>query len=218
MTRPVFRYTALPSALLLFSLTRPACAQNGDATAVYFPKSATINTVVRGTARIGYATLDDFHNLTNPTSPTVRLVAGGKLLRQMTVRNHSVVLMSGGSVAESVVSVDTSAITISGGSIGKDILAFDNSTINVRGGSAGGSYQARFSGTINLYGTGLKAARIRTDAALQGSSGPIGPYTLYTLSGRLSDGTGVNGKALYIEEKGGAKFALHNAPAPALHP
>lgn len=218
MARSIFRYTVLSAALSLFGLTHPACAQNGDTTAVYFPNNATIKGVVSGTARVGYATTGDFKNLTHPTSPTVSLVKGGSLRRQLTVRNHSTVDMSGGSVAESVVSVETSTINISGGSVGKDVIAFDNSTINVRGGSIQGGFQARFSGTINLYGTGLKAARVKADAILTTATGTSGPYTLYTLSGKLSDGANLSGKTLYVEEARGAKFALHNAATLAPRP
>ena len=122
-----------------------------------------------------------------PSSPTVDLVSGGSIGGDVTVYNSSV-------------------LNISGGSIGGNAFAEDNSTINITGGSIFGDYYAVNHGALNFYGTGLSDVLTDPNAS--------GIYSQYALSGKLTDGTGVNGKSVYIEKGSPATFTLNNAAVP----
>ena len=177
---------------------------------VFLTHDATIKSKVNGGVKVGYATQSDYKSLQHPASPTVSLVSGCSVLKRVAVGSHSTVNIRGGSVAGIVAAGESAVINISGGSMADNVSAFDNSTINIRGGRIAGALKAYKGGTLNLFGTGLSKT-----VNIQGTF-----YCEYTLSGKLQDGTSINGKIATVEYGSGAKLNLINTPAinaPAAH-
>lgn len=194
------RTTSAFGILALLALTHHASAQD-----FFFPNDATINYVVPGTAFVGYADLTGLNTSTNGTSPTVSLVTGGDIQVNLGVTNSSIVNITGGSVGKNLSIGDESTVNLSGGNIGGSISTFQNSTLNLSGGSiASPNLLIKGHSSLHLFGIGL------TDT-LDGLSGP---YTHYTLSGQLSDGSDVTGKNLYVATAMGASFTITNAAVP----
>ncbi len=114
--------------------------------------------------------------------------------------DHSTVTVSGGEMME-LDAAGYSTLTVTGGRIdnrqtafnkyGPCLTASDRSVVNLRGGHIAGSLKANDSSTLNLYGTGLNKT-VKDANTLSG-------YSLYTLSGKLSDGTDITGKLLYVK-------------------
>lgn len=223
MIQPTVRHAALSAALFLLGLTRVARAQDA-----YYTKNAVIKSSVDRCVFVGFATYGDI-NKKNPTSPTVSLVNGGSILSNFFAYNSSKVTISGGTVFGSLYAWHNSRFTLSGGSISGDLNAYtastitisggntqgnlealDSSIVNLRGGSIAGYLHVTDSSTLNLFGLGLSKTLVNPNAAL---SGAPGRYVQYTLSGKLSDGTSINGKALYMQKDSKVKLTFNNTAA-----
>ncbi len=207
---------AAVAALALLALTHTARAQ-----VACFPRDAVISRDIPGEVNIGYASMNNQAALKNRTSPSVKMT-GGKVSGAVFVWNRSTLLVSAGTLAGTVNAQDNSKITLSGGSASGDLEAQANSIVEVRGGSVyrlyakdhgtlnlrGGSIAEIYiedHGTINIYGTGLSKKSV--DSHSQGM------LAKYVLSGKLTDGTSINGKMLLVPERDGAKVNLINTPA-----
>ncbi len=127
-------------------------------------------------------------------------VSDGSIGGSLSAAGTSRVIVSGGSVGNALSAYDSSRLTISGGITGA-VFAYDASVVNFRGGIVNGDLNALNGSVINVYGTELKA--VLTNPNVNGSK-------RYTLSGKLTDGTSVNGKFLYVQNGGSAKFTLIN--------
>lgn len=222
--------------LLIWIVSLLLCCYTGVEADTYFPTDATINYEVFDYAIIGQdATGNNF-------SPTVNLILGGSVDGLLQSYNGSVVKMSGGSIDSGVITNDNSGFTMSGGSVNSlvyalnssalkisggtitdavqvqddttlvmsggnvslDLMASGNSLVNLSGGRFGGDFFAFDSSTINFRGSNL------TDQLNSVMDG----YSDYTLSGKLLDGTSLNGKHLYVQTDTGASFQLLTAPIP----
>ena len=154
-------------------------------------------------------------------------INGGSIGKELVVYGGSTLTISSGSIGDSVLGNDSSTINVTGGSIADGLYASDSSTVNLRGGSVAAGLLAEKRGVFNISGgqlgkkiiaddnsalnfLGVGLSKTLTDAAtsLGGKS-----YSLYTLSGKLRDGTSVNGKLVLVQNKSGAKITLTNAPA-----
>ena len=71
------------------------------------------------------------------------------------------------------------------------LIVLENSIVNLHGGSINGSLKVSDSGTLNVYGTDLSKTLVDANAG-EG-------YSLYKLSGILSDGFSLDGKLVYIK-------------------
>ncbi len=136
--------------------SQPVAAQDQ-----YYPVNATINSVVYGYARVGYANQSDYLNGLNGTSPTVSLVAGSYVEQYLYTFNSSVLNIAGPTSGSMVIPVDNSTVNLSSGVVA-DIEAVDGSTLNVTGGSVSYYTRAENSASVNvsggqLNGNGLNA-------------------------------------------------------------
>ena len=148
----------------------------------------------------------------------------GLVSSYMTADSNSTVNFSGGTVQSFLQGVGSSVLNVSGGNFGS-LQADGNAVLNITGGSSGGlrcggdsivnvrggslsyTYYVESRSVMNLYGLGL------TDTLVSPGAGGFS-YSIYRLSGKLSDGKDVTGVSLYVEEGLGAKFTITSVPEP----
>ena len=146
---------------------------------------------------------------TNITGGIVNLVAGydnnvtnisGGSLRFSFGANHCVTNISGGNVKNAYGALN-SVTNISGGSV-TDIYAYGDSAFNITGGAIGSHSLRLFEDSLlNLSGADF----VLSDAIEMGSD-VNGSYTLYTLTGLLTDGSSLN-TDLFDYQDGGYDIA-----------
>ena len=85
-------------------------------------------------------------------------------------------------------------VDVTGGNIAGELDAYNSGILNLYGGQLGGDLYAAHGGTINIFGVGLTTSLL--DAHVNNR------YSLYSLSGTLSDGAPLNNKNLYILNDG----------------
>ena len=144
----------------LAALTLLAVAPAANAQDTFLPKSTTLNkhnpVLAPFSAIVGYANFDDYINGNNPTSPTIRIVAGANV-NALEVHNSSVIDMRGGSVGSNdfggkLLAVDNSTINISGGLVVFDLDVQNFSTVNFIGGEIGDDIVSHDNTTVNMLG------------------------------------------------------------------
>lgn len=104
-------------------------------------------------------------------------------------------------------------VNVTGGTFTGEINAFNDGILDLRGGSVlGASLTASEGGTFNIYGSGLAAQLLNPNAP--------GGYSLYSISGLLSDGSPLDGVQLRVRNDGvtygHSTFNLINVPSPGL--
>lgn len=120
-------------------------------------------------AIVGFANFDDLINGINPTSPTIRIVAGADV-SALEVYNSSIVNMSGGIVGSNdflgkLSTHDTSTVNVSGGLIPFDLDVQGSSTVNFSGGTIGDDILTNDTTTVNMTG-----GTVEQDLLLNGNS------------------------------------------------
>ena len=196
-------YACLPAAIALIGLPRPAMPQNSDAPKpapqttpappkarlpmIFLAGNTTIDHAIQGDVVVGYANQSDFAASARGTSPVVRV-------------------MNGGSVSGNLYAKSGSKMTISGGSVGGQVIAFDNSTVTISGGHIAKNIGAGYTSTLTLIGTGLSKTLVSTDSAK-------GLFSVYTLTGKLSDGASLEGKIIFVQNGSHPKITLINSAA-----
>ena len=127
-------------------------------------------------------------------------ISGGSIGDTLHAYDYSIVTMSGGSSGHSLNAHDSSRLTMSGGSIIGGLFASSFGTVDLSGGSVSGELVIRDSGALNIFGRGLVALLVDPNY--------FGSYSLYSLSGKLLDGTVLTNKDLYIQNGTDARFTL----------
>lgn len=126
--------------------------------------------------------------------------------------------VTGGTVGTLVANIQTdsfgnplgsSIVTVTGGSITGEADAYNDGILNIYGGQFGGDLYARFGGTINVFGSGLSATLLNANY--------LNKFSLYSLSGALTNGNLFTNQNLFIENDGvsygHSSFHLFNAAA-----
>ncbi len=126
---------------------------------------------------------------------------------------HCHVFLNGGTIGQAFIARENAHIIINNRSVGGGIF-LDQSVAEIRGGGSNAGATAYDQSVINVYGTDLKATLTDPDFIL----GNKYHFSVYTLSGKLSDGTSVNGVGLYVQNETGARFTLNNPKPRGIHP
>ena len=182
-----------------------------------------------------------YHSQANGTSPNVSLVSGGSVIdndSDIESYNSSIVNViagrfyvlasydnstfninggtTGGRSYGNVSSYNTSTLNINGG-IAAALGVHNNSTANIRGGCVGSVYVFAYdNSTVNFYGTGLSSVLTDSNYYASGSTtGSHAYFNLYTLTGKLADGTNITGQRLFVQHPDlpyttGGKFTINN--------
>ena len=127
------------------------------------------------------------------------VVSGATFGGALEATDGGTVALSGGASGDSASAYGHGTVTVSGGEVGGDLNAYERGTVNLRGGRVRNGIDAEQRGTVNVWGTGL---RVTHDLG-------AGPGE-YTLTGRLADGTALDGTPLLISNASGVRVILHD--------
>lgn len=130
------------------------------------------------------------------------------------LRNTSIADLNGGSI-DQVTLANLSTLDMYGGNIAHDVVVLDKAEFNRYGGTVGGKVQdisgtyINDDGTLSLFGYDLSSSLIDPNYNNQ--------FSLYRLSGFLSDNTNLSGELLFVENGGGARFEFvpQGGPGPS---
>ena len=126
------------------------------------------------------------------------VVSGATFGGALYATDGGAVVLSGGASGDSASAYGHGTVTVVGGEVGGDLNAYERGTVNLRGGRVRNSIDAEQRGTVNVWGTGLRVAH------------DLGGGGQYTLSGRLADGTPLDGTPLLISNATGVRIVLHD--------
>lgn len=189
-------------------------------TYVFFPNSTTINyPVSEDNSIIGFANSADYASHTNGTSPTVIVTTGGGgTFDSLYAQNSSIVNMNGGTY-NYLYANDSSKVNLTGGTLGAGLntaatskvhisgghvgFISNGSTVDWSGGTVSGNVSVLNAGTLNVFGSGLSQSLVNPNS---------GGFSLYVVSGALSDGTLLTNKTIGVQNGGSASLNLVNVP------
>lgn len=143
-------------------------------------------------------------------------VTGGVIDGNLIGLGNSITAMSSGHVAGSPVFLEHATFLYSGGTFGFGIgLGGGTSSLKALAGGAGGEpvdspppgFKAMDDAEIQFIGFGLQSHLV--DPNFDG-----GAFSLYQLTGKLADGTVIDGGLVYVQNLSTARFQLIEAPVP----
>lgn len=128
--------------------------------------------------------------------------------------------VAGGTISTLEANVQTAAsgtpigvctVDVTGGTITTEMNAFNGGILNLRGGQYLVPFAYAIDGsTIQVFGSNLVSQLIDSNF----STGSNSRYSVYAITGQLSDGTSLSNLELRIKNDGSSSFTLNNVPTP----